>query len=142
VGGLFGGFSADDRDAALVKAYERAGRTLDDLPYTPEFDAIYAESGGDEAWTSRREAFHRLHNLRKASKLPRMGRAAGESMKVTAAEEARLTEMVTARVGTLGQRDQLIFTPAFDEIVQAFNAATGRSLSPHDLWRLLAKIAK
>ena len=142
MGGLFGAISADDRDEELVRAYERAGRTLDDLPYTPEFDAIYSESGGDGAWSSRREAFHRLHNLRKASRLPRMGRAAGESMKVTASEEARLTEMVTLRVGTLGQRDQLIFTPAFDEIVQAFNAATGRSLSPHDLWRLLAKIAK
>lgn len=139
---LFGGISADERDAALVRAYEAAGRTLDDLPYTPEFDQIYHAAGGDAAWESRREAFRRLHTLRKAARLARMGKAAGESIKVTPDEEALLTRLVVARVGTLGQRDQLIFTPEFDALVQAFNAKTSRDLSPHDLWRLLAKIAK
>jgi hypothetical protein len=142
VGGLFGGISADERDGALVRAYEAAGRTLDDLPYTPEFDRIYAQAGGDETWESRRGAFHRLHTLRKAGRLARMGRALGESIKVTPAEEDALTRLVVARVGTLGQRDQLIFTPGFDELVQAFNAQSGRDLSPHAVWRLLAKIAK
>jgi hypothetical protein len=45
-------------------------------------------------------------------------------------------------VGGLGQRDQLPYTPAFDALVQEFNAATGRSLDPHSVWRLVAKLAK
>jgi hypothetical protein len=50
--------------------------------------------------------------------------------------------MVRSSVGTLGQRDQLPFTPEFDRLVEAFNQRTGKSLSPHDVWRLIAKIAK
>jgi cephalosporin-C deacetylase-like acetyl esterase len=133
--------SRDRTDALLVGAYERAGRTLDDLPYTREWSALYDEVR-DATRLREREVFHRLHNLRKAGKLPRMGRAASSPPRIEPAEEQQLAAMVTRAVGTLGQRDQLPFTPEFDRLVIEFNAATGRGLEPHDVWRLVAKLAK
>lgn len=141
-GGLFGsGTTPDQAQSVLVAAYERAGRTLDDLPYTPEWAALFAEAG-EASGKREREIFHTLHNLRKAGKLPRLGRAASNPPRINADEEARLAAQVTAAAGSLGQRDRLPFTPDFDRLVQEFNAATGRDLSPHDVWRLIAKLAK
>ncbi len=129
-------------DLGLIDAYVRAGRTLDDLPYTAEFESLFEQIGGDKVWTARWTVLHRLQNLRKAGKLPKLGRGATAAIKVTPRDEELLTELVVARVGTLGQRDQLLYDPRFDDIVQAFNARTGRNLEPHDAWRLVAKLAK
>lgn len=129
-------------DAALVAAYQKSQRTLDDLPYTEEFEQLYAEVGGEGSGRSRREVFRRLHNLRKAAMLPRLGRAATPPIKVSEGEEGILESIVIERLGTLGQRDQLPYHDEFDHILGDFNTKTRRELTPHDLWRLLAKIAK
>ncbi|MFO0832625.1 MAG: hypothetical protein U0637_12390 [Phycisphaerales bacterium] len=145
---LFGDSTATEFDAQLTAAYVQAGRTLDDLPYTPEFDAIFSAVGGDLAGRSRGEVLHRLQNLRKANRLPRLGRAQTPSVKVTPEEESTLSALVQgaleSRTGSpaLGQRDQLLYDDRFTAIVTTFNARTGRSLSPHDVWRLVAKLAK
>lgn len=130
-----------DSDDRLVAAYVEVGRTLDDLPYTEEFEKLVTALGGDGA-LARREVLHRLQNLRKANKLPRLGRAVGPSIKVTEDEESLLVALVTEQAGTLGQRDQLVYDARFDTLTERFNARTGRSLSRHDLWRLVAKLAK
>jgi len=141
-GGLFGAGASPDRAVAvLIAAYEHAGRTLDDLPYTPEWASLYA-AVGEATGKREREVFHSLHNLRKAGKLPRLGRAASTPPRIDAEEEAQLRERVVGQVGSLGQRDRLPFTPEFDRLVLEFNSATGRELSPHDVWRLIAKLAK
>lgn len=143
-GALFAGGDApsrDSTDAPLVAAYERAGRTLDDLPYTPEWAALFTEVAAPTGLRER-EVFHRLHNLRKAGRLPRMGRATSSPPRIEEHEERQLASMVTQAVGTLGQRDQLPFTPEFDRLALEFNRSTGRDLSPHDVWRLIAKLAK
>lgn len=143
-GGDMGGMGKPalaQEDEALVAAYQRAGRTLDDLPYTPEFEALF-EAAGTPFGKDRRGVFHRLHNLRKAGKLPRMGRASEAAPKVTPEDEALLAELVVAEVGTLGQRDQLPFDPKFDHLVHVFGERTGRTMSRRDVWRLVAKLAK
>ncbi|MEM6458418.1 MAG: hypothetical protein AAF710_03395 [Planctomycetota bacterium] len=133
-------------DDTLIAVYAKQGRTLDDLPYTDEFEAIYTAMYGPDgthaAHQTRDAVFHRLHNLRKAGKLPRLGRAKSPPPRVTPDQEARLVELVETEVGQLGKRDQLLYRPAFDTIVDAFNTQTGLSLSPHDLWRIVAKLAK
>ena len=53
-----------------------------------------------------------------------------------------LRQLVIDAAGSLGQRDQLPYTPGFDDLNAQFNAGTGRSLAPHDLWCLIAKLAK
>ena len=64
------------------------------------------------------------------------------AVRLSPKEEKSLEEMVISAVGSLGQRDQLPFTPAFDTLVESFNEKTGRSLDPHGVWRLIAKLAK
>lgn len=135
-------------DDLLISVYQKQGRTLDDLPYTPEFDrlyqAMYGDDGGDAPGgaVSRARLFHRLHNLRKAGKLPRMGKAAGERPRLDPEQERRLVSIVEAEHGPISTRDQLLYTDTFDRIAERFNAEAGLALSHHDVWRLVAKLAK
>ncbi|MFN3166780.1 MAG: hypothetical protein ACE37H_06920 [Phycisphaeraceae bacterium] len=134
-------------DDLLISVYQKQGRTLDDLPYTEAFEAIYAAMYGDaddaNAYTpTRAEVFHRLHNLRKAGKLPRLGRAQGERPRITPQQEKQLASLIEQQVGALSKRDQLLYTPAFEEVCTRFNAEMGLELSRHAIWRLVAKLAK
>jgi len=131
-----------DDDRALIDAYTAVGRTLDDLPYTDDFTRLLQLAARPEPEQHARPVFRRLQNLRKANKLPTLGRAPSTPIRVTPDEEAALTRLVVDLVGSLGQRDQLLYDPRFPELVAAFNTATGRNLDLHDAWRLLAKIAK
>ncbi len=130
-------FAPVDADAALIEAYAAAGRTLDDLPYTSDLDRIVAHAGG-----APRDVLHRLHNLRKAGRLPRLGRAPTPPPLIDKSDEQVLVSLVTRAIGGLGQRDRLPLTPEFDTIVEAFNTRTGKNLDPHAVWRLVARLAK
>ena len=135
--------SPDER--VLVEAYRAVGRTLDDLPYTAEFERVFTAAQGDASGgnAARAELFHRLHNLRKAGRLPRLGGArSGKPPRIDAEAERLLTRLVQREVGRLSLRDNLPYTEAFDRIVAAFNAQTGLNLTPHSLWRIVAKLAK
>ncbi len=142
---LFGAGPLPARESGeqdLIAAYVSTGRTLDDLPYTPEFERLYRAAGASLPGRPEREVLHKLHNLRKAGKLPRLGKPAGSPPRIDEREEAALADLVVAAVGSLGQRDQLPYSEQFAPLVAAFNERTGRSLSPHDVWRLVAKLAK
>ncbi len=134
-------FPTSDDDELLISVYRKQGRTLDDLPYTPEFVAI-ADALGAETLGARASLFHRLHNLRKASKLPRLGKAAATRPRIDPAQEKLLAIEVEQAVGSLSLRDRLPYTVQFDRVVERFNASAGLQLSPHDVWRLIAKLAK
>lgn len=137
---LFGEMPLGDMDELLIAAYFSTGRTLDDLPYTEEFERLYRSVSA--SGQSERAVFHRLHNLRKAGKLPRLGKPTTRPPKIDPADEEALSRLIVSAVGSLGQRDQLPYSAEFDRLVERFNQETGRSLAPHDLWRLIAKIAK
>jgi cephalosporin-C deacetylase-like acetyl esterase len=140
---LFGGERpGPDTDDALIEAYVSTGRTLDDLPYTPEFDRLHRAVAASDPGRTLRDVFHRLHNLRKAGRLPRLGKPTGKPARISPEDESVLAGMVAEAAGSLGQRDQLPYTPAFDGIVERFNQRTGRALSAHDVWRVVAKLAK
>jgi len=130
-------------DAEMINAYLFAGRTLDDLPYTSNWSALLTRLGeASEPVEAQRLVFQRLLNLRKAGKLPRLGRAESTAVKVTPEEEASLVIIITSVAGSIGHRDRLPFTPAFDAIAAGFHAASGRELAPHEVWRLIAKVCK
>ncbi len=136
---LFGaGVLTKDADAALIAAYERAGRTLDALPYTREFDALLRELDCPNA----RDTLHRLQTLRKSGRLPKLGRTTDRPPTIEPEQERLLTELVVAAAGTMGARDRLPHTPEFDALAERFNRETGLDLSHHDLWRVIAKLAK
>lgn len=133
----------DEFEQRLVEAYMNAGRTLDDLPYTDEFERLFIEVKPFAGERERKEVFHRLHNLRKAKRLPRLGRSgAAAPPHITPEDEELLSTLVVEQVGSLGQRDQLPYDPRFDRVVESFITRTGRQLAPRDLWRLIAKLAK
>lgn len=134
-------FPTNDDDL-LQNVYARQGRTLDDLPYTAEFEAIAQAMGAATSNTQRAALFHRLHNLRKAARLPRMGRAVEPPPRIASEHESMLTQLVEQQIGKLSLRDRLPYTGEFDLIVTTFNAQAGLNLSPHDVWRIIAKLAK
>jgi cephalosporin-C deacetylase-like acetyl esterase len=133
--------SHQDGDVILIEAYERAHRTLDDLPYTLEFDKLY-EAVKSAAGPSQREVLHRLQTLRKAGRLPKLGRSSGTPPRIDPTHESLLAELVCASIGKLSLRDRLPYTPDFDELVAEFNLQAGLMLAPHEIWRLVAKLAK
>lgn len=132
----------DDRDAALIAAYESAGRTLDDLPYTPEFEALVQRVRARGDVRTPRELLSRLQNIRKQARLPKVGKAATTPPKVSDDEERLLVSLVAEHAGSVGKRDQLPYTEAFERLHHRFNERTGRAVDAHTLWRLIAKLAK
>ncbi|HEX8523238.1 MAG TPA: VOC family protein [Tepidisphaeraceae bacterium] len=142
-GSLFAGIEHKvpvKRDA-LIQAYEKIGRTADDLPYTPHFESLYASYGSafDETKPTRQEVWRHLLNLRKAGKLPRMGEARSTPPDIDPDARARLREMLGEDIG---KRDRLPYTKRFDTLVDSFNKSLPRRLSPHLVWRLVATLAK
>ena len=131
----------DSDDELLISVYRKQSRTLDDLPYTPELSEI-ALAMGAGTMSQQAALFRRLHTIRKAGNLPRMGKATEARPRIEREQEAILVELVEQAVGRLSLRDQLPYTTAFDTIVAQFNARAGLTLSPHDIWRLIAKLAK
>lgn len=126
---------------ALLAAYQKIGRTADDLPYTPHFESLFSSyiAAMNDPKPTRAETWRHVLNLRKAGKLPKMGEARSKPPEVTPQERAKLRAML----GTdIGKRDRLPYTLRFDELVDAFNRTQGRPLSPHLVWRLVATLAK
>ena len=126
---------------ALCEVYRKIGRTADDLPYTPHFEKLYLTytNAYAEPKPTRAEVWRHLLNLRKGSKLPKLGEARSTPPPVSDEDRRKLREMLGADIG---KRDRLPYSRRFDEIVDAFNRTQPRPISPHLVWRLVATLAK
>jgi hypothetical protein len=80
-----------------------------------------------------------LLNLRKGGKLPRLGEATSQPPQVSMEDQESLRKLLGKDIG---KRDRLPYTDRFNEIVDEFNKTQARPLSPHLVWRLVAKLAK
>ena len=129
------------RVEALVRTYEQIGRTADDLPYTPDFERLYASYCAEYRQTkpTRQEVWRQLLNLRKAAKLPKLGEARSRPPAASDEDRQRLRAMLGEDIG---RRDRLPYTQRFDQLVDEFNKTQARPLSPHLVWRLVATLAK
>jgi catechol 2,3-dioxygenase-like lactoylglutathione lyase family enzyme len=125
----------------LIKLYEEVGRTADDLPYTPDFERLFTPytAAHPEPHPTRREVWRHLLNLRKSGKLPKLGDARSPSPEVLPEDEQILRDLLG---DDIGKRDRLPYTERFDTLVDRFNKTRKRPLSPHLVWRLVAKLAK
>jgi catechol 2,3-dioxygenase-like lactoylglutathione lyase family enzyme len=125
----------------LIKLYEEVGRTADDLPFTPDFERLYIPYAQQhpEPQPSRQEVWRHLLNLRKAGKLPKLGEARSPAPEVTPEDQQTLRKLLGQDIG---KRDRLPYTDRFDKLVDRFNQTQKRPLSPHLVWRLVAKLAK
>lgn len=129
------------RRRLLIEIYEKIGRTADDLPYTPHFEALwreYAAAHGEHPAT-RGETWRHLLNLRKGGKLPRLGPARSQPPEIEPQDREHLRSLIGPDIG---KRDRLPYTERFDRLVDEFNRAQARPLSPHLVWRLVATLAK
>jgi catechol 2,3-dioxygenase-like lactoylglutathione lyase family enzyme len=125
---------------ALSTIYQNVGRTADDLPYTPHFESLYSAYADQlKIKPTRQEVWRHLLNLRKAGKLPKLGEARSRPPKVNPEDEETLRDLLGKDIG---KRDRLPYTPRFDELVDEFNATQPRRLSPHLVWRIVARLAK
>jgi catechol 2,3-dioxygenase-like lactoylglutathione lyase family enzyme len=125
----------------LAKVYEQIGRTADDLPYTPQFEKLYQSylKAYDDPKPTRAETWRHLLNQRKAGKLPKLGESKSVPPPISAEDQQTLKDLLDKDIG---KRDRLPYTARFDEIVDAFNRTQSRPLSPHFVWRLVARLAK
>ena len=137
------------RRAALATLYEKAGRTADDLPYTPQFESIHTAyaAGFPEPQPTRGETWRHLLLLRKKGDLPKLGAAKSTPPCADPATAALIRRLFAEVVGTdIGRRDRLPYSPQFDRLTERFNAARVAAgeppLAPHQLWRTVAGIAK
>ncbi len=139
------GFDIPDKHkphrAQLVEYYVRVGRVTDDLPYTAHFETIfdaylthYAEPKPDRA-----EVWRHLLTTRKAGKLPKLGAARSKPPEVGENDRGLLLRLLG---GDIGKRDRLPYTPRFDDLVEQFNAGRRQMYSAHQIWRLVATMAK
>jgi hypothetical protein len=140
---LFAGVEARvaPKKDVLARAYEEIGRTADDLPFTAQFEKLfttYANAHGDPKPT-RAETWRHLLNLRKAGKLPKVGEARSVPPEVAPEAIAKLKEVLGADIG---KRDRLPYTDRFEQLVAQFNKVLPRPMSPHHVWRVIAKLAK
>jgi catechol 2,3-dioxygenase-like lactoylglutathione lyase family enzyme len=141
--GLFPGAEppASAKPQLLAKIYEQIGRTADDLPYTPHFERLYsayaAEHDGPKP--TRRQTWRQLLTLRKAGELPKLGPAKTAPPRLSTEAIEELRKLLGA---SMGKRDRLPYTEEFDKLVDRFNATQERAISPHLVWRLVARLAK
>lgn len=127
--------------ARLATIYEKLGRTADDLPYTTHFETLYDAyaCGFADPKPTHSEVWRHVLTTRKSGQLPKLGAARSKPPELDEADRMRLAKLLMA---DLGKRDRLPYTPRFDEIVNAFNAGRRRPFSPHQIWRLVATLAK
>jgi hypothetical protein len=130
-------------DKRLMELYAQAGRSLDDLPYTEEFDELCESFRKDFPDWDQGGILQRLFSLRKAGMLQRGAATVTSPLSIAEDEVALLEQLVRKYAGGLGQRDRLPYSPEFDRSVQEFNSArVGAPLGQHAVWRLVARIAK
>jgi catechol 2,3-dioxygenase-like lactoylglutathione lyase family enzyme len=125
----------------LIQIYQQIGRTADDLPYTPQFEELYRQYSvkHEKPLPTHQQVWRHLLNLRKGGKLPRLGDARSPSPQVTPEAEQALRQLLGKDIG---KRDRLPYSERFDRLVDDFNKTQPRPLSPHLVWRLVAKLAK
>jgi hypothetical protein len=125
----------------LIRLYTNLNRTADDLPYTPHFESLYEPyiAAFDDPKPDRAEVWRHLLNLRKRSKLPKLGDARSVAPEIPDESRQMLRELIG---DDIGKRDRLPYTLRFEQIVERFNESQPRKLSPHHVWRLVATMAK
>lgn len=67
-----------EEESFLIHEYEHLGKSLDNLPYSEEFEQLakeyHSKFGRDISNETRRELLHKLLQLRKSGRLPRLNK--------------------------------------------------------------------
>lgn len=139
---IFSPGELDDRESLLIHLYKKEGRTLDDLPYTLEFDELYKNFSAKFAEANPRDTLQQLFRLRKSGRLPRMGRASSQPFSLSPDEKDVIIQVLEDRGLSLSLRDRLPYTAEFDDVFSHITSRLDKTLSKHDVWRVLARLSK
>ena len=141
--GLFGAIESKHPidSLRLIRLYQHIERTADDLPYTTQFESLYDEyvSSFPEPKPTHGEVWRHLLTLRKSGRLPKLGAAKSPAPDVTDEDRDLLIQLLA---DSIGQRDRLPYSEKFDQLCESFNRGRRRPYSPHQIWRLVASLAK
>lgn len=113
--------------------------TRDALPYTDEFESLFAAfdaavGGGSE----RRQLWLALSSL--AKKGGWKGKKRGEQAPEITTKQGDVLRKLIA--GRLGKRDTLVYTNDFETLRDDFNKKAGLKLTSRQFWRVLCNVAK
>lgn len=114
----------------------------DALPYTSEFDdlkATFAEST-DLTWGNA-EFWQALSSIGKEGGLGTKTNRKRAPRAPTLTTEQQL-ELLRLFPEGIGSRDQLPYTEKFDDLHKRFSQLTNLTLSKHEFWRVLSRVAK
>lgn len=129
-----------DEDKKLIDAYESAGKPLDRLPYTSEFDQLAKDVGAAQSKKEKHKVFLRLLHLRKASLLPHANTIVDslpESIPLSAEDE----ELVAAyeRIGT--PLDALPYSDDFENFIKELGKQNTEAIK-HAVFQRLLRLRK
>jgi predicted AAA+ superfamily ATPase len=114
----------------------------DALPYTDQFDRLKTKYEADSKATSTDHEFWQL-----ISKIGKYGGAGGAAGRKTAPRTPTLTteqqlELQRLFPDGIGHRDNLPYTPEFDQLHLRFMRLTRMKLTRHEFWRATSRVAK
>lgn len=114
----------------------------DALPYTDEFDRLKSKYERHNNTTIGDADFWQL-----LSRIGKFGGAAKEGGRKRAPRTPTLTheqqlEILRLLPDGTGRRDDLPYTEKFDELYRRFNKLTRSSLTKHEFWRGMSRVAK
>jgi hypothetical protein len=125
--------------AAARQLLKNTEQTRDALPYTDEFERLYAEFARlTQAAHSRHQFWRLLSSV--AKKGGWKGRKRGEAAPDLTLQQADTLRRLVA--GRLGSRDGLPYSDTFDRLKGQFNAATGLALTDRQFWRAVCHLGK
>lgn len=121
-------------DAHAILA--QAKYTRDALPYTDEFELLYAEYA--LSGMAKHDFWRSLSNCAKGGGLKGKQRGS-RALKLSHGELDRIRVLLSSR---FGQRDDLPYTDDFEHAIENFNKKAKNSLSPQEVWRVVCNLAK
>jgi len=130
-------FPVNDRENVIQRNLIR--RTRQRVPSLNSAAACNNSAVAQFAEDLRQKVWRHLLNMRKAGQLPKLGPAKSKPPKLSPEHESHIRDLLGEAVG---KRDRLPYTDRFDQLVNEFNKTQARKLSPHLVWRIVAKLAK
>jgi hypothetical protein len=129
-------------DKRLIEAYEHVALPADALPYSSAFTEMVRSLRHHGETRTERELMRRLLNLRKAGRLPRVGGRTTLPGRISHDDIELIERLVRESIGSLGSRDQLPYSEAFEALRERYNSEASRQLNPNEFWRLIARVSK
>jgi len=120
-----------------VKAILAAATVARDaLPYTDEFDKLYAQHASPVL--SQHDFWRVLSNAGKQGGVS--GKQRGQRAPGCTHQDLDVLRQLLS--GRFGKRDDLPYTQVFEHACDQFNAATKKNMSRYEVWRVVCKISK